>query len=418
MARLYHCTAWAEDANSQSLFSMLTRWTPNTRLCKLLAHEAPVASLLRLGGDAGRHMKQRAERVERSKKRAPNDGRTRSHNPRLHAPIASIRSMSSVSSVKLMSNFFAPPQSKRVPTVGDEPANKAVDAIADTPTIVLAEEPEKVANATVAVAPPVSAPAPEQVWFEVRFPPRKVFGLTDSSLPEQLVPKCTKADQAREAWAAIEKPVTEASFVRWYCANHNLKSAKRAAEPGVGAGAAGAAPPAKKAATQARLPGASAPPAAAAGSGAAGGASSLPKAKRSALVKGLLTSLKAAAKAKRWHRGDDETLTCSVVMDAADFSSLKSGEGVALPASSGVVTAFVLTGPKLAAMMGSGLEAVKVPCWSHPRAFCKSMKAGDATLSFAGAEGKYSRGTSTLTLKCAAHAPGGYDDEDGMYGMW
>jgi hypothetical protein len=89
-------------------------------------------------------------------------------------------------------------------------------------------------------------------------------------------------------------------------------------------GAAGIAPPAKKAATQALLPGASAPPAAAAAAGAAGGASvssAAFKAKRTALVKGLLTSLKAAAKAKRWHRGDDETLTCSVVLDAADFGA-------------------------------------------------------------------------------------------------
>ena len=84
--------------------------------------------------------------------------------------------MSSVSSVKLMSTFFAPPQSKSVlPTVGDEPAK--ADAIADTPTIVLAEQPEEIANATVAVAPPASAPAPAQVSPE-HLPPAKVFRLT------------------------------------------------------------------------------------------------------------------------------------------------------------------------------------------------------------------------------------------------
>ena len=222
-------------------------------------------------------------------------------------------------------------------------------------------------------------------------------------------PAATKADQAREAWAAIEKPVTEASFVRWYCATHNLKrSAAAEAAP---------APAAKKAATQGLLPGA-APPSAAAGGGAA--SSVLAKGKRTALVKGLLTSLKAAAKAKRWHRGDGETLTCTVVLDASDFSALLAGAGVALPAAgaSGVVTAFALSQPQLAALLGEGLDAaVKVPTWSRPRAFSKSYKTGDALLSFAGADGKYSKGTSTLTLKCAARAAGGFDDED-CYGMW
>jgi hypothetical protein len=216
----------------------------------------------------------------------------------------------------------------------------------------------------------------------------------------------TKADQAREAWAAIEKPVTEASFVRWYCATHNLKrSAAAEAAP---------APAAKK---QGLLPGA-APPSSAAAGGAA--SSALAKGKRTALVKGLMTSLKAAAKAKRWHRGDGETLTCTVVLDASDFAALLAGAGVALPASgaSGVVTAFTLSTQQLAALLGEGLDsAVKVPTWSRPRAFSKSFKTGDALLSFAGADGKYSKGTSTLTLKCAARAGGGFDDED-AYGLW
>jgi len=227
-----------------------------------------------------------------------------------------------------------------------------------------------------------------------------------------LAPAPTKQDQAREAYAAIDKPVTEAAFVKWYCATHALKTGKRSADAGAGGGAGAAAPPAKKAATQALLFGASAPSAAPAP--AAGGAP-LSKGKKSALVKGLLTSLKAAAKAKRWHAGDDETLTCSVVLDSADFAQLMAGADVALPAASaGVVTAFALTGAQLAQLLGPALEALKVGTWSRPRAFSKSFKAGDAALSFAGADAKYSRGTSTLTLKCAAHAAGGYDD----CGMW
>ena len=235
--------------------------------------------------------------------------------------------------------------------------------------------------------------------------------------PCQLAPPPTKADQAREAYAAIEKPVTEASFVRWYCATHNLKSGagkRGAADLGGGAGAS--APPAKKAATQPLFPGASAPPAGA-GAGPSAAAAALPKGKKSAYVKGLMTSLKAAAKAKRWHKGDVETLTCSVVLDAADFAALMSGAGVSLPAATGVVTALSLAAAQLSALLGAGLdEAIKVPTWSRPRAFAKAFKSGDALLTFASAEGKYSRGTSTLTLKCAARAAGGSDDD--CYGMW
>lgn len=85
----------------------------------------------------------------------------------------------------------------------------------------------------------------------------------------------------------------QASFVKWYCATHNKKpAAKRPAE------AAAAAPPAKKAATQALLPGATA---------AAAPAMAASKAK--ALLKGIVTSAKAAAKAKRWHHGDGGELT-------------------------------------------------------------------------------------------------------------
>ena len=40
----------------------------------------------------------------------------------------------------------------------------------------------------------------------------------------------TKLEQAREAWAAIEKPVTEATFVAWYCKTHNKKRGKKRKE--------------------------------------------------------------------------------------------------------------------------------------------------------------------------------------------
>lgn len=89
-------------------------------------------------------------------------------------------------------------------------------------------------------------------------------------------------------------PSRQATFVKWYLATHNKKPAKRPAEA-----AAGAAPAAKKPAlAQTLLPGASA---------AAAPAMSASKAK--ALLKGIVTSAKASAKAKRWHQGDAGDLT-------------------------------------------------------------------------------------------------------------
>lgn len=194
----------------------------------------------------------------------------------------------------------------------------------------------------------------------------------------------------------------KASFVKWYCASHNKKPAgKRPAE------AAAAAPPAKaaKAATQALLPGAAAPAAA-----------PMAASKAKALLKGIVTSVKAAAKAKRWHHGDSADLTGTAVMDPADFAALfRAHPSVALTASSGVVTTLSLTAVQLTDIFGSAIENLKVGTWSHPRSFQKSYKTGDAVLSFSSAEGKYSKGTSTLTLKFRTVAGGGGGGGDGMF---
>ena len=94
----------------------------------------------------------------------------------LHAPCASM------STVKLMSDFFTPPQSKSVaPPVDElaqEPAVAPPAAVAEAPIVLDEEEPEEAAVASPAVAPPpASAPAPLQA--RLSFPPQpQAFGLT------------------------------------------------------------------------------------------------------------------------------------------------------------------------------------------------------------------------------------------------
>lgn len=95
-------------------------------------------------------------------------------------------------------------------------------------------------------------------------------------------------------------------------------------------------------------------------------------------------------------------------MDPADFASLfRSHPSVALTASSGVLTTFSLSSAQITAVFGDAIGSIKVPTFSRPRSFQKGYKTGDATLGFASAEGKYSKGTSTLTLKFRVHAGGG-----------
>lgn len=107
-------------------------------------------------------------------------------------------------------------------------------------------------------------------------------------------------------------------------------------------------------------------------------------------------------------------------MDPADFAALfRAHPSVKLAASSGVVTTFSLNSEQLAAVFGDAIGAVKVPTFSRPRAFCKGYKTGDAALSFNSAEGKYSKGTSTLTVKFRVRAgegreEWGFDSDDGM----
>ena len=201
-------------------------------------------------------------------------------------------------------------------------------------------------------------------------------------------------EQARAAWAAIDKPVTEESFVAWYCKTHANKKAGPRSEPT-------AAPAAKR---QALLPGAAAPSAA-----------GLAKGKRQALLKAVGASLKAAVKGKKtkWHKGDSETLPGSTVCDAADFKQLFPDVTMA---TKGVTTSFALEGDALAAAFGD--LKISVPTWSHThRSFQKAHKTGSAEVSVASAEGKYSTGTSTLTIKFCLRVAGGCGDYGGFGGF-
>ena len=85
-----------------------------------------------------------------------------------------------MSSVKLMSDFFAAPQGKSAaPPAVDEPAQAAdvaPAAVAEAPIVLDEEEPEEaVAPSPAVAAPPVVAPAPVQARLE--FPPQPRSGL-------------------------------------------------------------------------------------------------------------------------------------------------------------------------------------------------------------------------------------------------
>eukprot|EP00966_Prymnesium_polylepis_P054990 1271080-Prymnesium_polylepis.1 len=132
------------------------------------------------------------------------------------------------------------------------------------------------------------------------------FAAAAKAAASVVAPGPSLEEQARSAWAAIEKPVTEEIFVAWYCATQKV-AAKRSAETPV------TGPAAKK---QTVLPGAAAP----------GPQSTLSQAKRTALLKGVVASLKAVIKSKgKWHAGDSETLSGSTVCDAAEFAALFPG---------------------------------------------------------------------------------------------
>lgn len=225
-----------------------------------------------------------------------------------------------------------------------------------------------------------------------------------TSTAPQALPE-TKEDQGRAAWKEITKagPATEESFLAWYCATHNKKAVKRPAlsETNV---TSSAAPTAKK---QALMPGAS-----------AAATSTLSKGKRTALLKSVGQSLKASVKAKKtkWHAGDRDVQNGTAVMDPSEFAALFSGTS-AVMTKKGVTTTFSLNENDTKSMFGD--LKISTPTWSRtrPGSFQKAYKTGSESVSVLSAEGKYSTGTSTLTLKFSVRVEGGYGS-CGMYGLF
>ena len=206
-------------------------------------------------------------------------------------------------------------------------------------------------------------------------------------------------EAATLAWQQIAQPVTEASFTAWYL--KHVTAPKRA-----GAKRVSEAPPsaAKKARAQAPLPGASA----------------LTKGARTALLRSVCTTLKANIKAKkpRWHRGDRETIAGTSVMARTDFAALARSAfpDVALT-TKGVTTTFSLPKAKLAAVEQHFKMAIAT--WSRPRrgSFRKAWKTGLEPIELVATEGKYSTGTSTMTLKVQVRVAGGYQFDESAFGF-
>lgn len=200
-------------------------------------------------------------------------------------------------------------------------------------------------------------------------------------------------DEGLKAWQMLTKsgPVTQATFLAWY-ATDNKKTKKRAASTSP--------KPAAKKQQQGVLPGV--------------GASepTLTKGKRTALLKAITSSLKTNIKAKKtkWHAGDHDVKAGTAVMDPNEFVALFPGVSMT---KKGVTTSFSLSREVITDIIGD--LKLSVPTFSQPRSFQKGYKTGSQSVSLHSAEGKYSTGTSTLTLKFSLSIGGGYGDSDGDY---
>ena len=81
----------------------------------------------------------------------------------------------------------------------------------------------------------------------------------------------------------------------------------------------------------------------------------------------------------------------------------------------GVTTSFTLSQSDIAQVFDL---KVKVATWSQShRAFQKAYKTGSKEVSFPSAEGKYSSGTSTVTIKFDVRVAGGSYGGYGGYGF-
>lgn len=252
-------------------------------------------------------------------------------------------------------------------------------------------------------------------------------------------------EEAEAAWKALSKPVTKAGFVSWYMSKFpavpqsgftavaesgsplkkrraaapleeetTLPLVEHAASPAVVA----AVPAKKRRATVPAAEEAAVPLEERAGAPTAEVTAPRPpsapemSSSQKALLKGLAKALHAATKAKaRWHKGDFETISEGLVMSPDDFTSLMRGAGVALTTTSPILTTFSLSKAQLTALLGADKMRCAVRMWSHGGGFRKTYQTGRADVVYEGAEGKFSRATSTVTLKVESSCTLG-DDRD------
>lgn len=233
--------------------------------------------------------------------------------------------------------------------------------------------------------------------------------------------------EATAVWNALPKPVTKTAFLSWYASsaphgNAVAAAAAVAADSSVKKRrliAPEAAAPLVEPAPAAAV----SPPVAVAPPPAAAVAPPPPRAPKvsaasKALKKGLTKALHAATRAKaRWHIGDNETISAGIVVSPEEFASLMQAAGVELTTTSPILTTFRLSKAQLTALLGADKMSCTVRTWSHGGGFRKTYQTGRSPVTYEEAEGKYSRSTSTMTVKASSYCT--YEsDSDGDEGSY
>jgi len=186
--------------------------------------------------------------------------------------------------------------------------------------------------------------------------------------------------------------VNGAAFVTWYV-SAGIGSKKRTADglssSSSSSSSSSGAPAAKKAAL--------------------GDAGVLTEAKKKALLKGLVASLKTAIKAKKFYNhGGSEECTVDAVMAPSEFHAMFGALGNVLAKvdkegkvkkESAVVTNKHLSEGDVAGLFGTLLGELKVNTFSKPRSFEKQVKTGSEVLTVGDASLTYSNNTQTLKMK-------------------
>jgi len=204
-------------------------------------------------------------------------------------------------------------------------------------------------------------------------------------------------NEGLKAWQTLTKsgPVTQATFLAWYATQYKKTNIHAASS------SSNSKPVTKKRKTLTVLHGAE-----------TSQQPTLTKGKRTALLKAITSSLKTSIKTKKtkWHAGDTDVKAGTAVMDANEFVALFPDVTMT---KKGVTTSFSLTKETLTHTFGE--NKLNVQTWSISRNFQTAYKTGSQNVSLLSADGKYSTGTSTLTLKFTVSIGGGVS---GIGGGW